>query len=147
MKERIILTPGLNGNELLKNLAIHGINCFNTRIVSTGELARLAFMRSGISISEEFIDSNEQTAIVAETIKDIPYFKKPSFVDIRNIVTAINRVRSLISEQNEAQILSDTLSRGIFLEKNNALIDVYERYMQIYPVIRCFGSGEMSSFK
>lgn len=131
MKERIILTPGLNGNELLKNLAIHGINCFNTRIVSTGELARLAFMRSGISISEEFIDSNEQTAIVAETVKDVPYFKNPSFVDIRNIVTAINRVRSLISEQNEEQILSDTLSKGIFLEKNNALIDVYERYMQI----------------
>ena len=51
MKERIILAPGLNGNELIKNFAYHGISCFNTRIVSTGELARLALMRSGISIS------------------------------------------------------------------------------------------------
>lgn len=131
MHEHIILTPGLNGNELIKNLALHGVNCFNLRIVSAGELARIALMRSGISVSEEFIDSNEQIALIAKAVKDVEYFGKPSFVDIRNITAAVDQMRSLVAEQDEAAVLKDTLSKGIFIEKNNALLNVYERYMQI----------------
>ena len=130
MNERIILAPGLNGNELIKSLALNGINCFGTRIVGAGELARIAFMRSGISISEEFIDSIEQTAIVAEVVKEVAYFKNPTLVDIRNLVSAINRMRSLVSGQDEAGVLQETLSKGIFMAKNNALLDVYSRYIQ-----------------
>ena len=130
MHEHIILTPGLNGNELIKNLALHGVNCFNLRIVSAGELARIALMRSGISVSEEFIDSNEQIALIAKAVKDVEYFGKPSFVDIRNITAAVDQMRSLVAEQDEAAVLKDTLSKGIFIEKNNALLDVYERYIQ-----------------
>ena len=130
MNERIILAPGLNGNELIKSLALYGINSFGTRIVGAGELARIAFMRSGISISEEFIDSIEQTAIVADVVKEVAYFKNPTLVDIRNLVSAINRMRSLVSGQDEAGVLQETLSRGIFMAKNDALLDVYSRYIQ-----------------
>ncbi len=131
MHEHIILTPGLNGNELIKNLALHGVNCFNLRIVSAGEFARIALMRSGINVSEEFIDPNEQIVHIAKAVKDVEYFGKPSFVDIRNITAAVDQMRSLVAEQDEAAVLKDTLSKGIFIEKNNALLDVYERYMQI----------------
>ena len=49
MKEKIILAPGLNGNELMRSLALHGVNCIGMRICGAAELARLALMRSGIS--------------------------------------------------------------------------------------------------
>ena len=131
MKERIILAPGLNGNELTKELAQYGINCFNTRIVGAGELARIALLRSGITITEDFVDANEQVALVADAVKDIVYFKNPSFVDVRNITSAINRMRCLVPEQDETKVLTDTLVKGTFKGKNDALLEVYERYIQI----------------
>lgn len=131
MNERIILVPGLNGNELSKELALYDINCFNTRIVSAGELARIALLRSGITITEAFVDANEQVALIAEAVKDITYFKNPSFVDVRNITSAINRMRCLVPEQDEEKVLNDTLVKGTFKGKNNALLEVYERYTQI----------------
>lgn len=130
MKERIILTPGLNGNELLKNLALHGVNCFNTRIVSATELAQISLMRSGICVEEEFIGFNEELGIVAEVVKGSTYFEKTSYTDLRNITSAIRKMRSFVPEQDEAGILKDILSRGIFTEKNKALLDIYDGYMQ-----------------
>lgn len=131
MKECFILAPGLNGNELEKNLSLYGVNCFNTRIMGASELARIVLMRSGISISEDFIDSNEQTAIIAEVVKNVAYFKNPTLIDIRNIASAINRMRNLVSDQDESQALHDILSQGIFIEKNTALLAVYDRYIQV----------------
>ena len=63
MREKIILAPGANGGELTKSLAMHGVNCFNLRIVSAGELARIAMMRSGVAIKEDFVSSREETAM------------------------------------------------------------------------------------
>ena len=60
MKEQIYLAPGANGAELMKSLAMHGINSFNVRIVGAGELARLALMRCGISITEGFVRINRK---------------------------------------------------------------------------------------
>ena len=131
MKERLILTPALNGNELLKNLALHGVNCFNTRIVSGAELARIALMRSGKTISESFIDSRDEVALVAEVVKDVPYFKTTSYSDVRNLASAIKRMRCLVSSGDESEVLKKTLlSEDVFIEKNEALLLVYERYMQ-----------------
>ena len=131
MNERIILAPGLKGNELTKELALYDVNCFNTRIISAGELARIALLRSGITITEDFIDANEQVVIIAESVKDIEYFQNPSFVDIRNIAFAINRMRCLVSEWDEEKVLNETLGNGIFKVKNDALLEVYKRYIQI----------------
>ena len=69
--EQIILAPGINGNELLRSLAMHGKNCFNVRICSASNLARLALMRSGIPIKENFISSQEAAAIIAEAVKAV----------------------------------------------------------------------------
>lgn len=132
MKQRIILALGLNGNELIKNLALHGVNCFNTKIVGAGELARIALMRSGITISEYFLDSNDELSIIAKAVEGDTYFdKNTSYADLCNLDSAIKRMRCLIAEQDEYSSLKEILSKGTFTEKNNALFKVYERYMQI----------------
>ena len=131
MKERIILTSGLNDNEITKFLAINGVNCIGTRIIGAGEFAHIALTRSGITLSELLIDSREEMALVAESIKDIAYFGTPSYSDVRNIALAINRMRCLISDSDEAAVFKETLEKGIFKEKNEALLSAYERYMQL----------------
>lgn len=131
MKERIILSPALNGNELLKNLALHGVNSINTRVVGGAELARIAMLRSGKTITESFIDSRDEVAIVAEVVEAVPYFRTTSYSDVRNLASAIKRMRCLVASGDESSVLKDTLlSEDVFIEKNEALLVVYDRYMQ-----------------
>lgn len=89
MKEKIILAPGLNGNELMRSLALHGVNCIGMRIYGAAELARLALMCSGISISEDFVSAKEEAAIAADAIGGESYFGKTSYSDIKEIAAAI----------------------------------------------------------
>ena len=131
MRERIVLAPGLNGNELIRSLALHDVNCIGLRICGAAELARLALMRSGISIAEDFLSAKEEAAIVAEAVEEEPYFGKATFSDIQEIRSAIRRMRSLIASVDEAQELERILTQGIFKEKNMALLHVYRKYMEI----------------
>ena len=131
MREKIILAPGLNGNELMRSLALHGINCIGMRICQAAELARLALMRSGISISGDFVSAKEEAAIVADAIDGEPYFGKTSYSDIQEITAAIRRMRSLAADDKEERCIQDKLPAGIFKEKNEALLHVYERYMAL----------------
>ncbi len=131
MRERIILAPGANGSELIKSLAMHGVNCFNLRIAGSGELARMAMMRSGIAITEDFVSRREEAAIVAEAVKGDAYFTKPTYSDIKGIADAIRRMRSLIPDDNEEEKLEDTMKKGIFTAKNSALISVYKKFKKL----------------
>lgn len=131
MKERIILAPGANGSELTKSLAMHGVNCFNLRILSSGELARIAMMRSGIAIKEAFISIREETALVAEAVKDEKYFGKTTYSDIQEIAGAIRRIRTLVADGDEAGQIEMILNKGIFEEKNAALVYIYKKYMKL----------------
>ncbi len=131
MRERVILAPGAKGSEMIKSLAMHGVNCFNLRIVGAGELARMAMMRSGIAIKEDFVSSREETAIIAEAVKGEGYFIKPTYTDIKGIADSIRRMRSLIPDGNEEERLEETLKKGIFTEKNSALISVYKKYKKL----------------
>ncbi len=145
MRERFILAPGANGNELVKSLAMHGVNCFNLRIAGAGELARIALMRSGIYITEDFISPREETAIIAEAVRGEDYFINRgesssipdgnktciSYSDIKEIAAAIRRVRTLIPDGDEKARIETILGKGIFKEKNKALISVYGKYMKI----------------
>ena len=131
MREKIILAPGLNGNELMRSLALHGINCIGMRICGAAELARLALMRSGISIAEDFVSAKEEAAIVADAVNGEPYFGKTSYSDIQEITAAIRRMRSLVTDEDEERCIRETLPRGMFQEKNDALLHVYQRYMEL----------------
>ena len=131
MKERIILAPGLNGAELIRSLALHGVNCIGMRICGAAELARLALMRSGIAITEDFVSAREEAAIVALAVAGEAYFGKASFSDIQEISLALRRMRSLVAGDEEARELDRILSQGIFKEKNAALLSVYRKYRKI----------------
>ncbi len=142
--EKIILAPGVSGNELSKSLAMHGKNSFNLRICGDKELARIGLMRSGISVTETFLDFHEENNVVAEAVdavnedmsdsgQDI-YFSNPSNSDIQQIANALRRMRSFVvaedSSQEKSQII-ECLSKGEFMDKNNALISVYKKFMDI----------------
>lgn len=131
MREKIYLAPNANGGELRKSLAMHGVNCFNLRICGAGKLARMAMMRSGIAIDEDFVSTREEIAIVAKAAKDESYFKKATYSDIRNLAGAIRRMRSLVANGDEAKIIAATLGKGIFADKNAALVSVYRKYKKI----------------
>lgn len=103
MKEKIILAPGLNGNELMRSLALHGINCIGMRICGAAELARLALMRSGIPVSGDFVSAREEAAIVADAVNGEPYFGKTSYSDIQEIAAAIRRMRSLTADEDDVR--------------------------------------------
>ena len=64
MKEKIILAPGANGTELLRSLAKFGVNTLGVRIMSSVELAKFALMKSGISITEEFLTRKEAPSVI-----------------------------------------------------------------------------------
>ena len=130
MKERIIFAPGANGSELLKSLALHGINCFNWRICGSATLAELALMRSGKTIGGKLISSSEEVPLIAEAVDGVEYFTSPSYSDIRNISAAVKRMRSFVPEDEENRI-PQILGEGLFKEKNDALVAVYRKYMAI----------------
>lgn len=130
MKERVVLAPGLNGNEFLKNLAIHGINSLGMRICGSGELARMALIRSGKSVSGEITDTRGEISIVKDIVKGIDYYKKSSYEDILKITDAIRKIRCLTSSDvDEITEIRDKLAKGDFKNKNDALISVCEKYL------------------
>ena len=131
MRERIYVAPGANGTELTKCLAMQGINCFNVRICGAGELARMGMMRSGISISEDFVNSSEETAIIAQATEGEKYLEKATYSDIRDIAGAVRRMRSLTAAEDEEGEISRIMAQGIFKEKNEALVSVYRKYIKL----------------
>lgn len=131
MKEKIILAPGANGNELTKNLAGHGVNLINTKVVSAAELARLALMRAGVPITESFLSSREEAAVIAKAAIDETYFGKTTYSDIQQISSVVKRMRTLVASDDEEAVIKEKLGQGIFTEKNAALFSVYKKYIEI----------------
>ena len=130
MKETVILAPGANGSELLRSLAKHGVNTLGVRFVSTLELARIALMRSGISIDREFIPGASGPSIIFSFLNTIDYFKSASFADAEQLFAAINTMRILV-RGDEATRIKEALDGGEFQTKNDALLEAYSRYMKI----------------
>jgi RecB family exonuclease len=137
MRERIYLAPGANGGELIKSLAMHGFNCFNLRIMGAGDLARMAMMRSGIAIPENFIDAREETALINHAMAREKYFIRPTYADVKKITTSIRQMRCLVSGDNETEQIETAMKKGIFTEKNAAVIQVYKNYMNLLSDKKC----------
>lgn len=131
MRERIIFAPGARGSELIKNLAIHGVNCINLKIMGAGELARYTLMKSGVSIGEEFLSAKEECTVIAKAISGETYFGKTTYSDVKQIAQAVKRMRCLVAEGDEEKVIKETLDKGIFKEKNKALFKTYQNYMKI----------------
>lgn len=131
MQERIVLAPGVKSSDLIKNLAIHGVSCINLRICGASELARMVLMRSGVAVKEEFLNSGEECALIANAVKGETYFGHPTYSDIKEIAGAIRRIRSLVVADDEQSEVERTLLKGIFTEKNSALLSVYRKYIEM----------------
>ena len=128
-KEVFILAPGARSTEMLRTLARFGRNTMGLRIVGGLELARTALMRSGIPVSEEFLPSGNEAAVIYSFLNDVPYFASASYADAESLSGALRTVRGLI-KQDEREELQQALAKGEFPEKNAALFDVYESYIE-----------------
>ena len=128
MKETIILAPGAGNSELLRTLAKFGKSTLGLRILSRVELAKYALMKKGISITEEFLTAKEEPSVIYSFLKEIDYFKAASFADAESLSSALSTMRSLIPSDEE-QVLKTRLASGEFPEKNTAVLEVYERFL------------------
>lgn len=131
MREKFILAPGANGTEVMRNLALHGVNCFNLRICGATELAKTGLIRSGISVTEELIGTKEENAMIAKATEGVDYFGEVTYSDVQEIASAIRKMRNLVVAEDEASSLREILAKGQFREKNDALYSVYSTYINI----------------
>ncbi len=139
MKETIILAPGAGSSELLRTLARFGKNTLGLRVFSRVELAGYALMRSGISITEEFLTAKEEPSVIYSFLNEVEYFKAASFADAESLSSAIAAMRSLIPADEEAA-LKTRLAKGEFPEKNAAILEVYRRFLN-----KCDEDGRIDS--
>ena len=130
MRETIILAPGAKGSELLKCLALHKKNCLNLRMCGAGELARIALMRNGVFLKEDIISKNEESAIVVQAVQDEEYFAGATYSDVQEITNVIRRIRSFVTDSDEIGTIKSILAKGPFKQKNEALVNVYTKYME-----------------
>ena len=130
IKERIILAPGCNGSELLRSLAKRGVNTLGLRIVSDVELSKIALMKSGISITEEFLSGREEPSVIFSFLNSIPYFASASYADAESLAQAIHTMRTLVRTDEENN-LKNGLGEGEFPKKNEAILSAYRKYLEI----------------
>ena len=126
MKERILVVP--NSNKLSLSLAYQDKYLFNTRVFTSVELAREALLRSGKVCNKEFISRNDELSYYKELIDSVSYFKTSKLADIKNVNQTINTIRKLVVKDETTEI-KNNLSKGPFKEKNDALYEIYEKYI------------------
>ncbi len=128
LQQKIILSNLINENEKLKSLALLGEKTFNTHYFRSLDLARYLLQLSGLSLDKKFISTDDLCAYLYEDIKAIDYFKKSSFNDISHLVRSINDLRHyIVKDENEN--IHNLLPKDIFVDKNEAIIEVYDLMM------------------
>lgn len=128
IKQTIILTNNINESEKLKSLSLLGEKTFNTRYMSTLDLANHLLELSGITHNLLFISNDDLSAIIYKDVKNIKYFEKLSFDDVLHLVNSINELRRHIVK-NESESIHDLLPMDVFKEKNEAIIKAYDAMM------------------
>ena len=128
MKEKIILS-NINERELLRFLALKDKGSFNVHVFDSIKLAKEALIRSGKIIKETPISSFKQECIIYNLLKNVPYFKGNTFEDAKNIANSLNYAR-MLTRGNEEKKMNEVFKDGEFKEKNNAILDVYHKYLE-----------------
>lgn len=130
IKERFVVTSGINGTELLRSLAAQGRDSFGLRIITPVELARLALARSGVGMTDELITADGETALVIAAFSGNGYYNESSFADASAVAASLGRLRRCIT-QDEPESVRRLLEAGEFKSKNAALLKIYEGYMSL----------------
>lgn len=129
MRERIILAPGIGATELLGTLARLGVNTIGTHVVSGGQLADLALMKSGIAVTEPHLTASEDVAVIYSILEDCSsddYFGQSGTIeDAIALSREITILRGLCVDDEAAEIAA-ALADGEFPDKNDALVSVYQ---------------------
>lgn len=128
MHEKIILAPSANGTELLRTLARYGVNTLGLRIMGSTELAEHTLMHSGETITETYLNSSGQAALIYSLLVEIPYFSAVSYADAQNIANTLTTLRHLVPE-NEAEVIHEIMKQGEFPENSTALAAIYDKYI------------------
>ena len=129
MNEKIILAPHCAGTELVRSMAKYGISTIGYRVMNSVQLADCMMTKSGKLLGKTPLSFREQVAFIRSYIlgSDIPYLKNSSYADAENIASAINIIRSCITENPEENV-KDTILSGEFDAKNKAVFAVYKAY-------------------
>ena len=114
MNQKIIFAPGFNEAEILKSLALHGINTIGMRVMNAAELASFALVRSGVHVPEKMLSPQEELVIIADAARSEKYFEKASYADISDLRAAVRLLRSLVTEDDEIKTVEEKLSHGIY---------------------------------
>lgn len=126
IKENIVVIP--NHSRLQLSLAYHNKNLFNTHFYTPIELAKKMLDKEAIHLDKQLISKSDELLYFKKIVSDIKYFNTTKLADIKNINNAINTARKLVIS-DEKQTLKNTLSKGIFTDKNDALLKTYDRYI------------------
>lgn len=126
MKETVILAPSLNGTELSRTLARFGKSTVGLRAIGGAELARLALMRSGTPIKEDFLPRGREAAVIDSFIRESEYFASASFADSQNLANALYSLRSFGGADEKE--LFKLFGRGEFPDKNLGMTEIFEKY-------------------
>ena len=126
IKENIVVIP--NHSRLQLSLAYHNKNLFNTHFYTPIELAKKMLDKEAIYLDKQLISKSDELLYFRKIVSDIKYFNTTKLADIKNINNAINTARKLVIS-DEKQTLKNTLSKGIFTDKNDALLKTYDRYI------------------
>lgn len=126
IKENIVVIP--NHSRLQLSLAYHNKNLFNTHFYTPIELAKKMLDKEAIYLDKQLISKSDELLYFRKIVSDIKYFNTTKLADIKNINNAINTARKLVIS-DEKQTLKNTLSKGIFTDKNDALLETYDRYI------------------
>lgn len=126
IKENIVVIP--NHSRLQLSLAYHNKNLFNTHFYTPIELAKKMLDKEAIHLDKQLISKSDELLYFKKIVSDIKYFNTTKLADIKNINNAINTARKLVVS-DEKQTLKNTLSKGIFTDKNDALLETYDRYI------------------
>ena len=135
MRERIIFAPGAIESEIIKNLAINGVSSINLKIMGACTFARYTLLKSGVAIQKDIITAKEECTVIARAIAGETYFARTSYSDLKKISQAIQQMRSLVVEGNEEYTIKATLKKGIFDEKNQALLKTYQKFASSFYTV------------
>ena len=127
MNEKILLVPNANGTELIRTMARFGVNTIGLRIVNSIELAEMALMDSGLTVSGKPINNVMRIALIDKFIRTIPYFETASYRDSGQLAAVIDQMRLLVID-DESKSIKEGLTKGEFLQKNDAVLEVYRKY-------------------
>lgn len=127
MNEKILLVPNANGTELIRTMARFGVNTIGLRIVNSIELAEMALMDSGLTVSGKPINNVMRIALIDKFIRTIPYFETASYRDSGQLAAVIDQMRLLVID-DESKTIKEGLAKGEFLQKNDAVLEVYRKY-------------------